>query len=350
MLAILHKGAVELDAKEAANHVAKGMTERGLDAVLVRDVIRVSRFVYAAKGVLAHEDFTHKSKNWVCSVINQALSDENSKLINRGILLKVARSHVDFHVTAAVLEIRKDKQDLSGLREVWNPGFVSAVREAGYDGMASVLETLGNVHRLFDESGLSMSERNHFGMQYLALVQLLLRDTWWTPASMPSHVLGMPTTVLLAMARNVVSRLFVMIEHVDRLGTIDIVERYMGTYDLERSFSAMVQRVGWKPTARVALGAMQNCFRIDCIRATRNRGFRVNVSQKPSYENVDNIETGRSRRVWNVGQPGDVVAPQAETASAKRPAHMRKNQAVAHDASDQHPRDYQKTTVLLCNS
>ena len=62
--------------------LAKGMTERGLDAVLVRDVIRVSRFVYAAKGVLAHEDFTHKSKNWVCSVINQALSDENSKLIN----------------------------------------------------------------------------------------------------------------------------------------------------------------------------------------------------------------------------------------------------------------------------
>eukprot|EP00961_Rhodomonas_salina_P077354 1037402-Rhodomonas_salina.1 len=71
----------------------------------------------------------------------------------------------------------------------------------------------------------------------------LFAEDWFDANALPGHILGIPTSVVVAMMRNVVSRMHAVARNINADGTLDIVERYFGTYDLERSFSVLVQRV-----------------------------------------------------------------------------------------------------------
>eukprot|EP00961_Rhodomonas_salina_P292939 3933338-Rhodomonas_salina.1 len=83
----------------------------------------------------------------------------------------------------------------------------------------------------------------HFS-QFYFLFELVFRDLWWGSKALPGNVLGIPLSAWMALKRNIDARWFLLESEPA------MIERYLSTYNLEGSFSALVQQIGYKPTAR----------------------------------------------------------------------------------------------------
>jgi hypothetical protein len=75
-------------------------------------------------------------------------------------------------------------------------------------------------------------------------------------------------------------------ELIRRLKNALIKYRYIGTYDLEGGFSALVMMVGFKPAIRIALGVLRKVEALSRIRAMPLRGFFFYRSKRARYDHV----------------------------------------------------------------
>eukprot|EP00961_Rhodomonas_salina_P235455 3182617-Rhodomonas_salina.1 len=320
---ILGLSMVRVKASTAARQTAEAMESTGLDPAVICNIMHWTRAVYLPKaGILGHEVhgadvvlvYVQKSKNLLCSIFEQ---DEKAPvaglLISRMVLAATATKHAksDPEVTnavLAVLEKREDKMDIYALLHLWCDAFLDMLVDDGHDGMAVCLLIFRGVYLMFDQCGLSVTQRNHEGAKFLAMCHCLFAEDWFDANALPGHILWIPQSVVVAMMCNVVSCMHAVARNINTDGMLDIVERYFGTYDLELSFSVLVQQVGYKPTARIALGAMARNFRLMMIRQQTDHPFTVLVSKSSAYDQSQENEGPVLPALWNMFMPvGDLV-------------------------------------------
>eukprot|EP00961_Rhodomonas_salina_P065770 883715-Rhodomonas_salina.2 len=268
-------------------------------------------------------------KNFITSIINQKPSDADAggRLVDKEVLYEVAGRDLSSEVNRMVRQVLEDKHhkmDLVPLAILFNAEFITSLREAGHEGAALVLETFGYVLDAFDKRCMTSETRVLYGLRFTALFQSVFSKVWWTSQALPKTVMGIPTTVWMAIKRNVDSMSYLRAD--GRSTALDIVDRYVGTYDIEGSFSALVQEVGYKPVARLALGVMHRCFRLLTLRHMDGRGFTVMVPRKARYnQGQDNMSKGKSCG-WGVGDcdEGDQggASKKQKTSNAEHLGHL----------------------------
>ena len=131
--------------------------------------------------------------------------------------------------------------------------------------------------------------------RFCKLFDLIMPESFHQRGYMPAFVGGIPSKVWLALRRNADSRLYIFAMFPD----VDIIDRALGTFDLQASFSEVVRGAGqYKPDASTCMKIMGKIdYLCDVMRQKEvERGFLVghaNRSSRSQYGGAGG--TGRTK-------------------------------------------------------
>ena len=229
-----------------------------------------------------HEDWAHKWGNLASSIRLQV--DGVGCMLNRQVLRSVA-AKAGFREITRVLDSRTDKQNkLEQALIFTDVKFREAVRKAGHEDIADVLSILGDVHALWDNKGLTPEVRNKSIWRYRRFFNALYGNTWNSHEKVPSHMMGVPTGILAALIKNIDSMETVQQSYGPNMfGKL----RNYGSYRCEQIFSALVQLLGFKPAAELALKALRSITQACILRFDPYRPYFFPVSRHAHYDHSE---------------------------------------------------------------
>ena len=143
--------------------------------------------------------------------------------------------------------------------------------------LAEAIEIFGDYVDAFDRSGITRVERVAALQRFCELFDLVMPSSFHMRGYMPSFVAGLPSKVWLALRRNADSRLYMFAIFPD----VDIIDRALGTFDLESGFSEVVRGAGqYKPYAATCMKIMGKIdYLCEVMRKDeKERGFLVGHS------------------------------------------------------------------------
>lgn len=229
-----------------------------------------------------HEDWAHKWGNLAASIRLQV--DGVGCMLNRVLLRRVAVDG-NFREITRVLDSRTDKQNkLEQALIFTDVEFWEAVRAAGHPDMADVLSILGGVHALWDNNGLTPLVRKEIICRYRRFFNALYGSSWNGHDKVPSHMMGIPTGILAALMKNIDS-----LETVQQSRGLEMFAklRNLGSYRCEQVFSALVQLLGFKPAAELALKALRSIIQMCVLRFDPFRPYFYPVSRHAHYDHSE---------------------------------------------------------------
>jgi hypothetical protein len=269
----------------------------------------------------------------------------NKVLLDKEILLEIARKKPRVHklVIDALTGIGSDAMDpFAQSRMFVDPTFYEDVHKVDPN-LALILRTIGEWYDAFNKTGLSGAERARRLCNMRELFDSVLGSHWYCHKKPPSSIAGMPLRLWFALAANSDSTRVLVNVKLDRVShetagpevssgkkrrsepftnrpfkkprsametsareaeqpspaeddqeeTFRLIRRlqdalvkyrYIGTYDLEGGFSALVMMVGFKPAIRIALGILKKAQMLSNIRSMSHRGFWMYRSRRARYD------------------------------------------------------------------
>ena len=189
--------------------------------------------------------------------------------------------------------------------------------------MAEALGVFGDYIDAFDRSGISRAMRIASMHRFCDLFDLIMPESFHQRGYMPGFVGGLPSKVWLALRRNADSRLYIFAMFPD----VDIIDRALGTFDLEASFSEVVHDAGqYKPYVSTCMKIMGKIdYLCDVMRQEEvEHGFLVGHANRGSRSQYGGAGGNVSKKLeqWVAAPAGGDGRPrQAPKGDTRRLKH-----------------------------
>jgi len=232
---------------------------------------------------LPHEDYVHKCKR-TTSAVSKKKNDSPYALFEREKILAAANNLAS---TAAgqSLELKAitrlmgestgiDEMSFAAMKQIFTYAPLRDALAGPEPALAEAIEIFGDYVDAFDRSGITRVERVAALQRFCELFDLVMPSSFHMRGYMPSFVAGLPSKVWLALRRNADSRLYMFAIFPD----VDIIDRALGTFDLESGFSEVVRGAGqYKPYAATCMKIMGKIdYLCEVMRKDeKERGFLV---------------------------------------------------------------------------
>jgi hypothetical protein len=244
--------------------------------------------------IFAHEDYVHKVKR-AASAVSKKKNDSLFALFGREQILDAATllatsSGVSLELKAVTRLMGEgtgvDEMSFAAMKQLFTFRPLHAQVAKKQPAMAEALGVFGDYIDAFDRSGISRATRIASLHRFCDLFDLIMPESFHQRGYMPAFVGGLPSKVWLALRRNADSRLYMFA----MFPNVDIIDRALGTFDLEASFSEVVRGAGqYKPYASTCMKIMGKIdYLCDVMRKEESqRVFLVGHANRGSRSQYD---------------------------------------------------------------
>ena len=213
----------------------------------------------------AHEDYVHKAKRAACAVAKHK-NDSEFALFGRPEILAAATHLAAIPsgaggATAQLKAITRlmgegtgvDEMSFAAMKQVFTFRPLHEHLARTNPALAEALGVFGDYIEAFDRAGIPRAKRITAMQRFIELFDRIMPCSFHEQGYMPAFVGGLPSKVWLALRRNADARLYMFAV----FPNVDIIDRALGTFDLEASFSEVVRGAGqYKPYASACMKIM----------------------------------------------------------------------------------------------